>query len=38
MDAKWYAVQDYTRLQQQYLQERITYAGINRLTMPELLR
>ena len=23
---------------QQYLQERITYAGINRLTMPELLR
>ena len=28
----------YTRLQQAYLQERVTYAGINRLTMPELIR
>ena len=38
MESKWYAVPDYTRLTQTYLQERVTYAGISRLTMPELLR
>jgi hypothetical protein len=37
-EAVWYGCSDYTRLAQSYLQERITYAGINKLTMPELIR